>query len=303
MSDAETVAATVICGYTGGPPMNTDISGVGAARSGSKDDITGAEYTLIATNIAMAITALLLGLQPEPDISFHEFGDIRILQLLSVLQSIVVFAFALAVLITAPRFGSNPECNTHAVLAFFGHFPVFNAGRIVGGTTGGIVIVLYVCMTARDYLSPLLSIIRQKRAKDTLPIDVAAPQPRADAPIHIPQADLKFDVQDNVDAHLDVYAQLSKKGEDQTSELNFNGTLTLQLIAILILWAIAVMNTELLIVWNHFEKSDSPQSMWQFGQVLPLLLIIVPFVGMVKVFKAHGLRKIVKSEKDGKKDV
>ncbi|KZP03092.1 hypothetical protein FIBSPDRAFT_969317 [Athelia psychrophila] len=84
---SNSAAASIVCAYEGAPPMNTDISGVGvrisfylqtlflgfqAARSGSGDDITGAEYTLIATNIAMAVTALILGLQPEPDISFHE---------------------------------------------------------------------------------------------------------------------------------------------------------------------------------------------------------------------------------------
>ena len=43
-----------------------------SARSGSPDEITGALYTLIATNMAMAITALILGLRPEPEITFHE---------------------------------------------------------------------------------------------------------------------------------------------------------------------------------------------------------------------------------------
>lgn len=110
------------------------------------------------------------------------------------------------------------------------------------------------------------------------------------------------------------------QGEDQ--RLNFNGTLTLQLLAIMVLWALAVMNTELLIVWNRFdsESSNSPQSMWQFGQVrslahhyrlevlinnkiLPLLLIVVPFLGMIKTFKAHGLQKFLKEGNETKKEV
>lgn len=71
----------------GGPQMNTDISGIGvrisfylqalflallSARSGSLDEISGALYTLIATNIAMAVTSLILGFKPSPEISFHE---------------------------------------------------------------------------------------------------------------------------------------------------------------------------------------------------------------------------------------
>lgn len=43
-----------------------------SARSGSLDEITGSLYTLIATNMAMAVIALILGLKPTPEISFHE---------------------------------------------------------------------------------------------------------------------------------------------------------------------------------------------------------------------------------------
>lgn len=36
---------------------------------------------------------------------------------------------------------------------------------------------------------------------------------------------------------------------------------------ILILWGLAVINTELLIRWNRFAASDGSHSQWQFGQV------------------------------------
>lgn len=137
--------------------------------------------------------------------------DLRILQLLSVAQSMVVFAFALAVLITAETFGSNPECNTHAVLVFLRPFRVFNAGRIVGGVLCGTVLVLYTLMTARDYLSPLLDIIKQKKAAGHLPTDNATPAPpRTDVPHHIPKSNVLFDIQHSPDAHLDIYAELNK---------------------------------------------------------------------------------------------
>ena len=42
-------------------------------RSGSLDEITGALYTLVATNVAMAVTALILGSKTLPEISFHEY--------------------------------------------------------------------------------------------------------------------------------------------------------------------------------------------------------------------------------------
>lgn len=88
-----------------GPLLNSDISGVGvrlsfyfqtlflgitivfvnyflhilisrlgflSARSGSIVEISGALYTLMATNTAMAVTGLILGLKAVPEISFQE---------------------------------------------------------------------------------------------------------------------------------------------------------------------------------------------------------------------------------------
>ncbi|KZP15426.1 hypothetical protein FIBSPDRAFT_81626 [Athelia psychrophila] len=323
------------CAYVGGPPMNTDISGVGvrvsfylqtlfigfqAARSGSRDDISGAEYTLIATNIAMAVTALILGLQPEPDISFHDAlvvlylltlcwvtnfcllafveGDAPILQLLSVFQSIVVFAFALAGLITAPIFGSNPGCNDNARLVFLRPIRFFNTGRIVGGAVCGIVVFLYIYMTVRGYLVPLIAKVKAKKAASALPANVVPAQ--TDFPMHVPKSNFNVDIEGN---SIEVLTEHRDNNDGQTWSPDFDGPLTGQLLVILILWALTVMNTELLIVWNHFAPSDSPQSIWQFGQILPLLLIIVPFVGMVKVFMARGLRKVSKEEQGKRKEV
>ena len=50
-------------------------------------------------------------------------------------------------------------------------------------------------------------------------------------------------------------------------DLQIGWDLVTELILVLILWSLAVMNTELLISWNHFDQSDDIQSPWQFGQV------------------------------------
>jgi hypothetical protein len=44
-----------------------------SAKSQELLEITGALYTLIATTMAMAVSSLILGLRPEPEISFHEW--------------------------------------------------------------------------------------------------------------------------------------------------------------------------------------------------------------------------------------
>jgi hypothetical protein len=42
------------------------------ARSENKEEISNALYTLIMTNVALAVTTLILGLKPEPGMSLQE---------------------------------------------------------------------------------------------------------------------------------------------------------------------------------------------------------------------------------------
>ena len=43
-----------------------------SARSGSLDEITGSLYTLVATNVAMAVTAFILGFKNNAEITLQE---------------------------------------------------------------------------------------------------------------------------------------------------------------------------------------------------------------------------------------
>lgn len=81
----------------------------------------------------------------------------------------------------------------------------------------------------------------------------------------------------------------------------------MKLIVILILWAMAVTNTELLIMRNHLEQDPSAQSRWQFGQVcaiqfdmmfypiltliqvLPMFLLVQPFLNLISTFTKYRL--------------
>lgn len=63
---------------------------------------------------------------------------------------------------------------------------------------------------------------------------------------------------------------LALQGKGHTWKRDVDYPLTGYLLIILVMWALAVMNTELLIVWNKFAQSDDPQSIWQFGQVCPI---------------------------------
>ena len=79
-------------------------------------------------------------------------NSVRILKGVSVIQSYLLFVFALVLVIKTPSFGNSPECNKNAVAVFFGPFKIFDAGRIVGGLATGIVILVYSGVTIMDYL-------------------------------------------------------------------------------------------------------------------------------------------------------
>lgn len=57
------------------------------------------------------------------------------------------------------------------------------------------------------------------------------------------------------------------------------------------MWSLAVMNTELLIQWNHFNDGGGGGSAWQFGQILPMFLVVLPLVNMIKAFITYRLQK------------
>ncbi|KZP03685.1 hypothetical protein FIBSPDRAFT_462215 [Athelia psychrophila] len=257
----------------------------------------------------MAGSALYLGLKPEPDISFHDAllvlyllapcwvtnicllafieGDAQILQLLSTIQSFVVFIFASFVIVTAPVFGSHPDCNKNAWMVFFFPIPVFQVGRILGGVACVSIMFPYICITVQGYIAQLAK-----------PGDVANP---GDAVIPPNTATLQTDVpmqipKDIEKGNLGVLDKLKAKNGRRWKP-DFDGPLTGQLLFILFVWVLAVMNTEYLIVRNRFEPSDTT---WSFGQILPLLLVIIPFRGMFRAFKTHGIWN-VKQEGEGRR--
>jgi len=311
--------------------MNTDVSGIGvritfylqilflaclSARSGSLEQISASLYTLIATNMAMAVTALMLGLQPNPEISFHDslvvfyllfmswftvaislpscrrFGSkTRILNFWSILQSYTVFAFAFTILIQARTYGSSPQCNGNAVVVLFRPFNALNAGRIVGWIVIVFFVISYTIITCMDYLPPppkqVQEWIRKKRAW----------RRRITPNFQDPADNMESDgnALDITRQNRIPQSRFYRK-QQATYDLQIAWDLVIEIIAIVILWALAVMNTELLIRWNHFELPNSPQSPWQFGQVLPMFLVVLPCINMISAFNEFGLKPWQRSE-------
>ncbi|PVF99844.1 hypothetical protein CPB86DRAFT_872278 [Serendipita vermifera] len=316
------------CVNRGGPPMNTDVSGIGvrisfylqtlflaylSARSNTPEETTSSLYTLIATNSAMAVTALTLGLKPRPEITFHDAIVVFYLLYLSwicvyfsmpsrkgfpalkcysVFQSYLFFAFALTLLIKAKSFGNKPECNPNAVVVLFRPFPALTSGRIVGWLIIVSIIAAYTFITVKDLTASQrkkfnLSYKVFKFRKSTEKPDVEATAEGVKPP------PTTIDNDNNMDfIELGITPQF--KVQSQKYVIPIDWKLLLKLIVVTILWSLSVMNTELLIVWSHFESADDSRSSWQFGQLLPLFLVVIPFVNMVSCFrKKHGLRPVI----------
>lgn len=113
---------------------------------------------------------------------------IKSLQMLSVIQSYLFFAFVSILLITTKTFGSSPECNVNAVLVIYAPFPVIEAGRIVGGIITLVVVLAYTYMVLKDYFAkiqervkPEIGVLRDLTGESNLVVeipDITEPNPQ-----------------------------------------------------------------------------------------------------------------------------
>ncbi|KAF9466923.1 hypothetical protein BDZ94DRAFT_1305793 [Collybia nuda] len=316
----EGIAPSIACPMGGGPSLNTDIGGIGvrtsfylqtlllaclSARSGTLSEISGALYTLIATNLALVVTSLILGLKSTPEISFQDAlvvfyllhlswttiffclpacnrfaEDLKFLKLWSIVQSYMVFTFAFALLASAKSFGRSPGCNQNAALVIFRPFPMFNAGLIVCWVLVVGVVSIYTLILVKEYIPPPPKRLRQLWKRTTRkPVDLVTPDPGVYSLTGVPQG-----------SAIETPEYPSKSGQQGRYRVHIAWDVMIELIVITILWAICVMNTELLIRWNRFEASDASTSEWQFGQVLPMFLITLPLVNVIGAFREFGIR-------------
>jgi hypothetical protein len=132
--------------------------------------------------------------------SCYRFGrGLKVLKILSILQSCVIFAFAFVILIQAKTFGSSPECNGNAVAVIFRPFSALRAGRVAGWVLTVIIVAIYVGITVKDYLPPPPKRIQQwmQRRRDKKRTSVAETQ----------DADLGLHVDPFAQMHLEIRGQ------------------------------------------------------------------------------------------------
>ncbi|KAF7339096.1 hypothetical protein MVEN_01986100 [Mycena venus] len=313
-----------ICTPEVGPSMNTDISGIGVRVSfylqtlflslGPPMRLRGALYTLLFTNTAMAVTALILGFQKIPEITFHDglvvfyllnlswvtvffslpavanFSNVKLLHVFSILQSYTIFAFDVSLLITAYSFGQSPDCNPFARVVLFRPFVALPAGRIACLVITCLVAAVYTGILVKDHLPPapkkILQWIQKKVTKEVPATDEEkAPEMPPDVP------PLPRHSQPRMTAGRVQYHSRKPPTVPKEYDLQIAWNIVIEIIFVLIIWSLTVMNTELLIRWNHFAPSDG-QSLWQFGQVLPMFLVVLPLANLFSAFQEHGLRPL-----------
>jgi hypothetical protein len=120
-------------------------------------------------------------------------GNVKILKVLhfcSVIQSYTVFAFAFAMLTTAPTFGSTPECNPNALVVLFRPFFALNAGRILFCVLAGLLCIAYTALLVNDHIALpakkmprlLKQLIVQHIPAPDMPGEAAVPPPPPEPP-------------------------------------------------------------------------------------------------------------------------
>ncbi len=109
--------------------------------------------------------------------SFHRFpAGTKALKLLSVMQSYLIFAFSLVILITAEKFGNRSECNPIAVVVLFQPFSALKPGRIIGWIVIIGVATMYTIITAIEYLPPPPKQFKQWAARRRIKRDDQGPR-------------------------------------------------------------------------------------------------------------------------------
>ncbi|KAJ6549847.1 hypothetical protein B0H19DRAFT_951909, partial [Mycena capillaripes] len=216
-------------------------------------------------------------------------GKVKMLHLCSVIQSCILFAFAFAMLGTATTFGPTPECNHNAVVVLFRPFAALDVGRILFLVLTALVVIIYGGIIYKDWKDSFKRLggrmnrrlTKKKRPNEEIDINnYAEALPAAEpAPCNAPEPENTA----NRAPDTQIYGYTYRYNVDEKVVLN--------IIVVLILWALAVMNTELLIRWNHFAVSDDSQSQWQFGQILPMFLVVLPLISLVNAFMESGFRQ------------
>ncbi|KAJ7145177.1 hypothetical protein C8R43DRAFT_1130235 [Mycena crocata] len=242
----------------------------------------------------MSVTALILGFKSMPEISFHDALAVFYLLYIS---WITVFIF----LPSNTRFPGNlvvresSAATPSAILTLiFRPFSALKIGRILFLVMTTLASVIHIALIVKDLKTPVAKQWARVRRRVSEKIPDIDNDPAIPAPVEPhPTLNTPATAPSNQPPTAPPKKNYPKrKWEDQSYDLQIDWNLVGKIIVGLILWSLAVMNTELLIRWNHFMESDENHSPWQFGQVLLMLLVLPSLASFLSTFMENGLRKL-----------
>jgi uncharacterized membrane protein (UPF0136 family) len=95
--------------------------------------------------------------------------NVQMLHVVSIIQSYVVFAFALTLLITAKSFGRSLECNANAVVVVFRPFSALKSGRPVAWVLTILVITVYTGILVKEQIKHVAKAVLPIRFRTKVP--------------------------------------------------------------------------------------------------------------------------------------
>ncbi|KAF9461653.1 hypothetical protein BDZ94DRAFT_1310404 [Collybia nuda] len=278
-----------LCEFPGSPPLNTDVAGIGvrisfyvqaslsiifAVVSPPGDATYSQSLIYIVTNISIISTAIILGFSPNPQITLQDCIVITFIVFLSTIASFpnmvrsafaesiteaddwqsyslafLLFvmralntAFMLKLLLDHETFGRYPQCNSKAKLFIFRTFTASQAWFIFTFSVQVIDLMLSVI----PILWQLVLIVRFAfEPEETLELD--------ERPMNAREAE----------AAVNLFRNIGLLGWPTALTLLF-----------------CVIFTELTIHVNNFAPTEG--RVWQFGQILPLFLVVLPLIDITK---------------------
>ncbi|KAJ7690265.1 hypothetical protein B0H17DRAFT_1290333 [Mycena rosella] len=265
----------------------------------------------------MAVAGLILGLNPAPEISFQDavitiyfismawitlmislaatkrVSPDLVLLVVSSIHTYLTVSFIFAVLATAVTFGQTPECNHEAVAIIFYPFSALKSGRIVGCCIVGLTVLGYTIRGSEPLVvGRWYGECEKEGHRDSGKLLTSSVYPRAIEGLH-PEVDptsLTHHVTATHHVASSLHPEPIARPREMVYDLQIGWTLVFRLFFMVVCWAFFVVHTELVIHHNRPTQGGDSTSAWQFGQILPMFLMLLPVGDVVSSFRQWGLR-------------